>query len=112
MKISKKYGIPQYNKFNNLLLPSETINEKNINGKTPSDLTTNLEIKKLLDDYIKKKGDNLNNNKISKVTKETKTAMNTELNRNRIKKENNNNIGKFTKIRIYQKYRKKIPYKW
>ena len=32
MKISKKYGIPQYNKFNNLLLPSETINEKNINN--------------------------------------------------------------------------------
>jgi hypothetical protein len=32
LKISKKYGIPQYNKFNNLLLPSETINEKNINN--------------------------------------------------------------------------------
>ena len=32
MKISKKYGIPQYNKFNNLLLPSETIKEKNINN--------------------------------------------------------------------------------
>ena len=32
MKISKNYGIPQYNKFNNLLLPSETINEKNINN--------------------------------------------------------------------------------
>ena len=29
MKISKKYGIPQYNKFNNLLLPSENITKEN-----------------------------------------------------------------------------------
>jgi len=38
-----------------ILLKSPKIDCKNINGKTPSDLTTNLEIKKLLDDYIKKK---------------------------------------------------------
>ncbi len=59
-----------------------------------------MEIKKLLDDYIKKKEDNLNNNKISKVTKETKTVTNKELKINRTKKENNNNIGKFIKKRL------------
>ena len=48
-----------------------------------------MEIKKLLDDYIKKKEDNLNNKTISKAAKETKTAKNKELNINRIKKENN-----------------------
>ena len=58
-----------------------------------------MEIKKLLDDYIKKKEDNLNNNKISKVTKETKTAMNKELKINCIKKDINSIIGKNTNKR-------------
>ena len=58
-----------------------------------------MEIKKLLDDYIKKKEDNLNNNKINKVTKETKKAMNKELKINCIKKDINSIIGKNTNKR-------------
>ena len=53
--------------------------------KTPSDLTTNLEIKKLLDDYIKKKENNLNNKTISKVTKETKRTTNKEIRKHLLK---------------------------
>jgi len=82
-----------------ILLKSPKINCKNINGKTPSDLTTNLEIKKLLDDYIKQKVNNSNYSKISKVTKEIKTAMNKELKINRIKKDINSIIGKNTNKR-------------
>ena len=37
-----------------LLLKTNKINEKNIYDKTPRDLTTNSEIKNLLDEYISK----------------------------------------------------------
>ena len=49
------------------LTKSPRIEEKNIYGKTPKDLTTNLEIKNLLDDYI---------NKMEKESKTSKISSN------------------------------------
>ena len=59
-----------------------------------------MEIKKLLDDYIKKKENNLNYSKISNITKETRTITNKELKDNHIKKDNTNIIGKSTNKRL------------
>ena len=75
-----------------ILTKNPKINQKNIYGKTPKDLTTNTEIKNLLDEYSIKLENNSKDNKVNNdsVTSKTKMAkdeinniQNDNMNRNR-----------------------------
>ena len=76
-----------------ILTKSTQINCKNKYGKTPRDLTTNSEIINILDNYIKKNKDKLNNKisnkiKISKSLKIDNSKDNNLIKKNRLNKTN------------------------
>ena len=75
-----------------ILTKSPQINCKNKYGKTPRDLTTNSEIKNILDNYIKKIEDKLNNKNRAEI-RIIKSSKNNNINKNNnITKNLKNNI--------------------